>query len=424
MNGHLVQRHLTWLLAPLLLLGAAMTCSAQSSLSPEQRDEVLRMIAQDREKTREEIRREVVAELAAKADADANADGSSQETQVEPLPSIETGSQNAASAAFFKGQGGDSLYDRDASSGKSGFQIVAGSDASRASVRWGRDVSGRQKGIFTSETLTASAPLDKKDPKSTNLVTLDGLTSGFELAYNFSRYRMNGLVSPLGPDGRPLPRVLEICKISGAAQCDEESVANGLKEKGRLELLPEFSAYFEQPNFKDSVFGFKMRVGYENFEFYETPVLAKDTRSEIPWGVGAYYGLVLPRQRMFLSASAEVQQSYKAATAVTACPLPGTAGFVKCVTGSLAPPQSKQKQLLSFEARREIESLGPLGHDIGVSLKLVHDFKNDETSVDLPVYLFRSDKNLLNGGFRIGWSSTDQFNAAIFVGSDFNVITR
>ncbi len=416
--------------AAVTLLVALMPFSmgiAQTALTPEQRAEVMEIIAQEREKVRQEEREAV---LRSESDAQVSADSEHQVSAVSQLPPEAADSEFAipreeSSKAFFGPVGGNATFERNAAPGLSGFEIVTGTDAGRASIRYGRDDSNSKdgNGVFTSQALTASAPLDKKDPKYTNIATLDGLTNSFELAYSLSRYRMSGVVSPLGPDGKWRLRVKEICGISGATLCDEDSVAEGLKQKGKLDLLPEYTSYFEKRGARDYVYGFKVRTGHEQFEFFDVPSLEKQGRSDMPWGAAAFYGIVLPSVSTMVTGSVELQQSYKTALSATACPLPGDATYVRCVTGSLAPPQSKRKHLLSLEARRQFEStLLPDG--IGVSLKVVHDFKNDETGVDLPLFLFHNDKNALNGGIRFGWSNTDQFSAGIFVGSDFKVIEK
>lgn len=416
------------ILVLLVFCCSAGECVAQSSLSPEQREEVRQMISQARNEIREEVRREILNEMVAKGTLNTEASIAPEVSEVvtqTPALSIEPKRQES-SVAFFQEKGGDSVFDREVSSGRSGFQLLTGSDTSRASIRLGKDVSSSidGDGVFTSQTITASAPLNKSEPKFTNIATLDGFTNSFELAYSFSKYRMTGIVSPFDSNGRLLKRVDEICKTSGAAQCDEDSVSTALIRMKRLDLLDEFASYFDAPNAKDTVYGFKLRAGHETFDYFERPALTKQSVDQVPWGISAYYGIVVPDSRLFLSASAELQQSYKALSSLTACPLPNGADYLRCVTGSMAPPQSKRKHLLGLEARAELLPFGPFQQNIGLSFKVTHDFENDETGVDLPIYLFRSEKTLLNGGLRLGWTSTDQFGAAIFVGGDFGVISK
>jgi hypothetical protein len=57
-----------------------------------------------------------------------------------------------------------------------------------------------------------------------------------------------------------------------------------------------------------------------------------------------------------------------------------------------------------------------------VGLKVVHDFKNDNWGVDVPLYLFPNDKGMFSGGLRFGWTDTDQLSAGVFVGVPFKLL--
>lgn len=417
-------------------------CKAQTHLSAEQQADVRQMIQASRAELKAEVKAEVLAEIAREATHDvansqtcpsphssqlASSEAAAPATNESPgaLPTrVEPASRPESSAEFLQTTSPSTPYDRDVAAGTSGFQAIAGTDGSRASIRWGRDYAGAYKGDgrFTSQAVTMSAPLDKRDPKTTNLATLDGLSNAFELAYSFSRYRMTGVKSILDSSGQISPRVRELCAISKAEQCDDNSIYAGLM-RNAPELSEEFLQYADPPGAMDHLYGFKLRAGHERFDYFLTPSLAKAKTDEVPWGISAFYGVLLPHSRLLLTAGAEIQQSYKASPSLTACPTDDTADYLSCVTGSLMRPQSQRKHLLSFEARTQLGSLGPI-EDVGLSLRLSHDFKDHATGVDMPIYLFKSEKSGLVGGVRFGWSSTDDLSAGIFVGGDFNVISK
>lgn len=410
------------------------SCKAQTSLTAEQRAEVLQMIQSARAEMKAELLAEIAQEKAFNASS-TQAPPNNRSGQLVSSVAAEPGANRSpagertparpeSSNEFLQATGRASVYDRDVVAGTGGFQAIAGTDGSRASIRWGRDDSNARdgNGRFTSQSVTMSAPLDKRDPKTTNLATLDGLSNAFELAYTFSRYRMTGVKSIVDSMGQVLPRVRELCAISKAEQCDDSSIHAGLVRHAP-ELIEEFLEYADPPDAKDYLYGFKLRAGHEQFDYFLTPSLAKADTDTIPWGISAFYGIVLPRTKLFLTAGAELQQSYKASPTLTACPTTSDSGYLTCVTGSLSRPQSQRKHLLSVEARTQLDRLGPI-EDVGVSLRIAHDLKGDVTGIDMPLYLFKSDKSGLVGGVRFGWSSTDDLSAAIFVGSDFNVLPK
>lgn len=318
---------------------------------------------------------------------------------------------------------GQSTLDRDVSAGKRA-ELSAGSDGSRASIRAVWDHSHRWAGAanFSSTSVNASAPLDKGGSGQTSLASLDALSNGFELGVNFSRFRMRGQLSPFDRDGALYPRVREICKYSGAKQCDDDQIAAGLEAKGEHALLAEFLGYFQRADSTDSIWGLKAKVGQSTFDYFELPTLQKRDETELPWSAGAYYALVSRTRRTLYSFGVDYQESYKASSTATACPLPDYVTHLQCVTGSLAGPGKKEKHLASVEMRHQFEGGTWFPDGVGMSLKFTRDFNNNESGVDLPLYLFRSDKGFLTGGIRAGWTDTDQFNGGVFVGTDFGVL--
>ncbi len=109
----------------------------------------------------------------------------------------------------------------------------------------------------------------------------------------------------------------------------------------------------------------------------------------------------------------EFQQAFKAADTKTFCPAASPA-VTECATGAAGGPADKEKELAYLAWR---STLG----GYAFSIKFTHDLKNDDTGIDLPIYLVRNADGLLNAGIRFGWTDTDALAVGVFAGSGFKL---
>jgi hypothetical protein len=244
--------------------------------------------------------------------------------------------------------------DRSISTGKSGFAIEGSTENSRASIKLSiahpssaRIVSG--VGRYSGTDITISAPLNKNDDL-TNISTLDGLANAFLLKVAHSNFR----VKPTA-------------------------------------VFPD--------NAWDWVYGVSATLGYENFNYYDNTNITRQEQTEVPWGAGLFGGFISSTSDSLISMGLDYQKSYDKSKSRTVCPQSMTTAWVDCITGNIGSPVKKIKHLAYIEYRRLFEHFG-------FNFRVTHDFENDETGLDLPIYLVKAkaaDKPaVFNGGIRLG----------------------
>jgi hypothetical protein len=196
---------------------------------------------------------------------------------------------------------------------------------------------------------------------------------------------------------------------------DSDAVLKHLQATHQMDRYPEYQAFFIPRAEGRWLYGASGRVGWEDFEYTGVGTTGKLEGHEEPWAVGVFAAR-LPNSMdgFYVGGGVEYQESYKAADTVTVCPLPGTDPVLACVTRPYGAPNQKDKLLLSLEARKLI-----LGTP--VAMKLTHDTKNDESGVDVPIFLFNDQATGFSSGLRVGWNDTDHFLMGVFFGAAFRM---
>lgn len=328
--------------------------------------------------------------------------------------------QPTFSDLFFTGVD-NSVMDAAIGSSRSAFEINAMKDSSTALLRIGRDVSKSltpKIAEYSSWSITFSVPVNKNSD-STDLATLDGLANSFKLSVKASNFLVSGKRRPFDPKTKlPPQRFIEICQLAGLDfakdGCESGEVYNGLEKKGKLEYYPEFKSFFWNSNAWKFVYGIEGAVGYENFEFISKQTFEKQDRDKTPWSASGFVGAVPPGYNAVLTIGGQFQDAYKATKTQTVCPVT-TGTSVICNSGALGEPDHQQKYILYIEGRTELLSLG-------INVRISHDFKRDDTGVDVPIYIFRDKKNSLNGGIRIGWiDKMHKTVLGLFIGGNYSL---
>jgi len=296
------------------------------------------------------------------------------------------------------------------SDGRSTFQISANTDGTRASLKNDYSYSDPVNGTYTARSVVVSAPLDKKSQNGTNLATLDGLTSGFEISFNYDHFS-KGPKRPRNPIGelRTDCEALGIEIDAKKESCNLYAVLDAALPR-KTEAQKAVYAKHE-PKHHSLLTGFQFKVGHDDFNYLGGATLSKQKVNRVPWSVGGRVGTL--GAGWYFGGGLTFQQTYTAAPSQTACLIEAGDTVAECVTGSLAPPKNTKKYLAVVEGRGAIR-------DVGVGIKLLRDFNNDEWGAEVPIFLFRSEKNVLNGGVRFSWTTTEKFVAGIFVGVPFN----
>ena len=303
-------------------------------------------------------------------------------------------------------------------------EINQNTDASKAIFTLSRQISDSypdNKAYYSAFSLKASAPIDKNNNEFINLASLDGLTNAFDLEFSYSRIYVNNRRRPLDENGQLIPGFIKICKlveidVSNGETCDTNAVKRGLTKIEQLDLYPEFVSYFWGPRAWKFSYEINGKIGVEEFNFFDPVTLMKRDQDENPWTLGIKAKLVPLNFNALFMLEYTHQNAYKAANSATACPVSlGTTPTV-CITGNIGAPTRNIKRLLAFETRKEFSD-----HNWGLALKVTHDFENNDTGLELPLYLFKDSEENLSGGIRLGWTNTDSITAGMFAESEFKL---
>jgi hypothetical protein len=316
----------------------------------------------------------------------------------------------------------NSVFDSAIEKNRTSFEINAAKDNSTVSLKIGKDFSkpiSSNLAEFSSWAITFSAPVNKNS-ENTDIATLDGLANSFKLSVKLSNFIVLGKLNPFVDDPKnPPPRLVEICKLAGINYpedpCDTDAVYSGLEKRNKLQIYPEFKSLFWKPTSWKLIYGIEGSIGYQNFEFISKQTYEKKDQDKYPMGANAFFGAVPPGQNAVLTVGGQFQESYKESKTQTVCPVTTTGTSFVCDTGALGEPGHKQKQIVYVEGRTEFLSLG-------LNIRVSHDFKNYDTGIDAPVYIFHDKKNNLNGGLRFGWTKNDhKALLGVFVGGSFSL---
>jgi hypothetical protein len=188
-----------------------------------------------------------------------------------------------------------------------------------------------------------------------------------------------------------------------------------LKKKGLLQYYPEFKSLYWSPKAWKYVYGIEGTIGHDNYEFISMNTLEEQDQDKTPWAIGGFLGAIPPGLNALFTIGGQYQNAYKAANTQTICPASTAGNPVISKTGAIGEPSSQQKHLLYVEDRTELLTLG-------LSIRISHDFKDGDTGIDFPVYIFRNKKNNLSGGLRMGWTDkTHDTTFGVFIGGDFSL---
>lgn len=316
-----------------------------------------------------------------------------------------------------------------------GFQVSAGSGSSdvsvKASMRLSRpNLNGGLSGLATDDTLTltASAPLDKNNPR-TDLGTLDGFANSSTLKLRWTRFQARIV------NGR---RLRESAEIERAARDACRAKAEG--DAARIKACATSAADYEfvKANLDAGTadrfvrmafgggpafaFGVEGSIGYRKFNFVDAASFSKGSAQKVPWGLKAFVSLLPGLGLTSLTGALEYQDAYKDQDTAVICPA-GTGGTVQCLSGPLGAPKNDRKLLGSLEFRHlfTLPDRAPLS-SVGFSAQFTHDFRSGASGIDVPIYVVPDEKGNLLGGVRFGYrSDTDKLAVGVFVGTAFSI---
>lgn len=241
----------------------------------------------------------------------------------------------------------------------------------------------KDRGIFSKWAITFEAPLEK-GKSSGSLLTVDGLADDFSAKYNFTYTWIN-----ISDDDQKKSTKIPLWGIGG-----------------------------------------EVKVGTKEITFYEAGDLNKNKINKVSYSTTLNF-IYSPKTESYGAAyniGGNYEKSYKEGASKILCKKTDEAMLLDCITGSITEPKQVEKIQLFAEGKWAISMLNK--KYVFVSLKAQHDFKNNSTSVDLPVYFITDKKSGLSGGVRATWVRFRQKDTGtmvsdiiigVFIGKSFSL---
>lgn len=329
----------------------------------------------------------------------------------------------------------EGLIDREVSS-VGGLQFSSDQGQAKFTLQASRTDSGRTSddGAHSFEvwSLLLSGPLGS-DGETKPSTALDGLAGSTSLEVKFKQFRTHiSWENNTGP----------ICERAATVYADAEAekekdgskrlaVWNAAHQKAECastwiatnapDLLDDYQTALQtSPTGKKSgmlIWGGSGKAGSETFKFVEPATLAQRSVEETGWS-GKVFVAYRPPGKAFdhsvYTLSYSRGEAWKNRDETTICP-PGGAPAT-CVKGSAGPPVRTDTEVLTFEYQRSL-------NDHAIAVRVSHDWGQDVSSIEIPVYLFRDKEGGLTGGVQLGWrSDEDEVVAGIFVSKAFSML--
>jgi hypothetical protein len=134
------------------------------------------------------------------------------------------------------------------------------------------------------------------------------------------------------------------------------------------------------------------------------------------WSI-ALSGGVLTRNAIWLSGQYTHAVNHAAAPATQVCSPLGDTPSLQCGNRVLRAPSRTASEIVGGEVRKF------LNRRFAISGRLHYDFKEEVTSLEVPLYFLRNSDGGLTGGVSIGWrSDTDALVASAFVGQVLGLV--
>lgn len=270
-------------------------------------------------------------------------------------------------------------------------------EGSRASMKW---TLAEKQDSFVSMAL--SVPFSTNG--DTNVFDSNGLPSGNRLTLNFKKTLFSKPKHDLGALNK---------------NCETAKTQLGISVDGCPidELLDKYGGPAFQQLAKDVwgdgvwLWGLTGSIGDDEFTYFDEATLEQQKSSESPWSMAV--SLAHVRQANSVYSLDFIRESkYQSQQSATLCNLESESP-VRCVTGSVGAPKNNEVNKVSLQYR------GQLGRkSYPFALNVTYDNDSDETTVNLPVYVFSGQDGKSVGGFKLSWSEAEnELNFGIFYGA-------
>jgi hypothetical protein len=400
--------------------------------TPEQRKEIEKIIAEERAK----IRKEVMEELKAKQTATAEIQNQTSSTSAQPTPpqnqtvagtTEENGDQAAPPAAVpVESQAVDAAIaqvtvDRSLPTPSNTIQIDFKKEKTQASILFGgyfdnyNFVEIPESGTTgpnyihksRSWSLALSGPINDETNDASNLITLDGVSSGAKAAFSHSWYRAKT---------RNTESLFQNLDWESLCTRSKQSVMNC--SYSDILAAAESDAELAQAvgKFGDSYFGpttiitASLKASRSEYS-YLTPLAKKESLNDTGWGVGGSFYYVPGNRQSMYGIGVDLNREKKSAKAAILCPI-SNGQVAVCQQGPLGAPKDNESTTIWGEYRSEV-------WQFPYSILISHNFDSNENSFNMPIYLLRKTDGPFSGGIRLGWTTKEDFSLGLFITSPF-----
>jgi hypothetical protein len=265
------------------------------------------------------------------------------------------------------------------------IEVNATEDGTNASIRIGTTLS-RRGGQFHTLTLTAGAPVDKREGSAFSALDPFANSVFIEGRYTFSqllgRIRNARAVSDFCDTITPRSTVT-VANVS----CGDEYVrANA----------PGRYLDFQRLTFRNPMVvfaGISGRIGHDRYEFLDAATANPLDQTRTPWSIGGFLGVSFLDLHNSFAVEFRHQTSFKAAATAAVCPAPAT-GVVVCPVGPVGAPSEREQNIFTAEYRQRV------GERFAFSIRGSYDIEGDIFQLDVPVYFISDSNPGLNAGVR------------------------
>jgi len=302
-----------------------------------------------------------------------------------------------------------------------GASVLASRDAKRVAIAATFSTS-----LLSELVVNASAPLSEDEPRSA-VLQLDGLANkskvGVEWRYGQQRLPSREAMATLTSE------LAAICLATNPTP-EKPAVDTGLVLQGCsiAELRKKSPAaaaaidtYF--PRRAAWYVSLKGDVGPETFKFSDATTFA--STDERKWsGSGAVVVGFLTPQNLYVAGSVRFDRTYEAAKSQALCTIGALDQITACPNKIVGGPAEKTLKVTEVELRKYLPPIA--GLTFGVAGIVRRDWKQDDTTVEVPLYFLKDKEGGLSGGVSGGyvWSSDKDTKGArftVFVGQTFGL---
>ena len=322
------------------------------------------------------------------------------------------------------------------------FQFTAENSAQEVSLNWSLVSSSSAvvpgtavfKTGFDQVTATVTTELgDGED--SAALFGLEGFASGTSIALKWTHFAPQIKTDAPSADAA-YAMAVTTCRADDAnrgldkaaleKECSSANLGEGFFVKkynpaGFRQVMGEFFSPITP------FYGFSGEINLDEYKVLNAAAFATDRVNRTGYLAKAFYGVIFRDTPTSATAAISHGRSYTSPDKATLCRPVGAGPQSECITGPNGGPERSTETIASLELRHAFwldEGRRPRA---AIAPKFSYDFRSNDYSIDVPVYLARNEKKELTGGLRFGFARVGDamgghdkdFSAGIFIGKAF-----